>query len=532
MSEHKESVDADHALDEGMAVDDAMLTRTEMLRAAKTARDAFVRLWLEEIRAKEDFLRIPAFEMKVLDSGETVRRPNKALREMFAESWALRIPGDKADARRIFREMEATVEFFQNFTWKGVKGVPKVTKLDLKLRKKLESQPGAKEAVQPYDPVEVAFHKLDEKIRLTADLLSSPMSRAQHEMAVYNGRLDVEMRDAGDTELPHYPFLDCLAAVQEGLDLLDDLRSWGSWTRESGVTFCEWIRRRGGVYKLGDMTDNLAHLSRRAPSASAKPAILIDKIEMWRTYPNGVVLPNHPEKTSDGWGWYSKRGFYRMNLRWYKRELARVLGRAASEEETIPVFPKRARVSISSMEKRSKVRVIPIRVTDLGAKLSMRIAFCSHCSGRIQERDDPYWSLIEGLGDKMPSKRRVFCTQFRESGEFGAATLFVKDEFDMTSLQRKLLGDVMFEDSDTWKIQGKTGEYRCLLCGRTKFFRTRTGVAVFTRRKYLQDFDESNTGRLWFQKDRILLGMEEVRITFTVAGEQFSRQFENRFVQS
>ena len=531
MSEHKESVDADHTLDEGMAADNDLPTRADMLRMARSAQDAFVRVWLDEIKAKEDFLRVPAFEMKVLDSGETVRRPNKALREMFQPLWDARRPGDKAEARRIHLLQEETVKFFQDFSWKGVKGAPRITKLDLKLLKKLESAPGAKELFRPYSPEHVAFHKLDEQIRHTAEMLSNAAYAAQFELTEYNGKLDVELRDAMDTELPRYPDLDGNKAVVEGMDLVDDLRSWGSWDRESGVNFCDWIRLRGGVQKLGDMTDNLMYLSRRAPTATVKPTIMIDKIEMVRTYPNGVVLPNHPEKTSDGWGWYSKRGFYRMNLRWYKRELGKVLGRAACEEETVMVFPKRGRVSLSSVEKRSKVRVVPIKVTGL-CKLSMRIAFCSHCSGRIQDRGDPYWSLIEGLGDKMPSKRRVFCTQFRESGEFGAATLFVKDDLDVTSLQRKLLGDVMFEDPDTWKVEGKTGEYRCVLCGRTKFFRTRTGVAVFTRRKYLQDFDESNTGRLWFHKDRILLGTEEVRITFTVAGEQFSRQFENRFVQS
>lgn len=540
LDEQKEKIDADHSLDTSGG--DDLPTRADMLRMAKSAQDAFVRVWLAEISAKEDFLRIPAFEKKVQENGEVIRKPNKALREMFAEAWALRNPKDKAEARRILQEMEATADFFQTFTWKNVKGAPKITKLDLKLRKKLENQPMAREAVQLYDPVEVAFHKADEQARLTADMLMTEPDRMTGKPvqmlnraainslrdAAYNSALDVEYRDALDTDLPRYPDLDGRNAVKEALDIVDDLRSWGSWTRESS-RFCEWIRRRGGVHKLGDLTDNLGYLSRKAPEAQGKPVILIRKVEVYRMYPSGIELPNHPKKTPEGWGWLSKRGFYRMNLRWHLKHLGKILKRAACDEETVPVFPKRAKVKLSGAEKRSVIRVVPINVEGM-CKTSMRIASCSCCAGRIEEVGDAYWSLISNMGVKMPVKRRVFCTQFRSSGAFGAFTLFVKDDLNMTALQRRLLGDALFESEDTWKIEGKTGEYRCVLCGRTKFFRTRQGVAEFTRRKYLQDFTDNN-GTPWFVKGTSVLCTERVVITFDVAGEQFSKDFGNRFVQ-
>lgn len=575
MSEHDmDYEEIDEAVDYGFEED--LDEGRETISRSQQKEELYKRLRMSDIRTKQEFLAKPGFEMKLGEDGTLKRRPNKALRDMFATVW------DNSDesagaARSIFLEMEAVAAFYDSFNWDDHRPtgeedveeavtIPTITKEDEEF---LADQDKPLEPTGPYrmgeiggwvshDPIQKLYHEKDEVDRANHDLLMFELNRKtgksrqvvdegalrRHQDAAYNGALDVDYREALDTQLPRYPDLDGQNAVQEGLILTDSLRQtrWRKYLWDVIVDgepkkvgpyggLCAWLRYFGrvgeGSYDLNtryEATDNLRHFTWAAPKSDAKPTIMIEHISIVNGFFGGGEADNSPVKTDMGWGWVSEKGkFSPFRTDRFIDKIEERLVRLASAKATL--LPSLYGGTCGLVEffgpgtKPVKFETRKILVEAFGMRVEVRSSSCSHCSRRISERGDAYWNMLNSFNKKLG----CYATQYVNTGDYGANTPFVLDTLDYTAQQRKLLGDAMFDSPDTWEIKGKSGDWRCLLCGRTKFFRVEWATVAF-RNSYRHKerwtgFSEKHKRKIRWNSS--ILGYRTVKFTVRLAGENF-----------
>lgn len=317
---------------------------------------------------------------------------------------------------------------------------------------------------------------------------TNPGAVAAQEQEDLDSQNDLTDRDDMDMVLKDYPVHHSSdECVREWKDDFEDLVSkfpYHSYTHEVG--FCAWLREHGGKKKLHDIVDNLKYYQVHAPRASVEPIVMIKGIKVLnRTWvETRISLPTHVP--GSGWGYMNKDGRFRqLNTEFIVNRAKSLLSRWLCEEPTL-----RPRLNA-----RNSGLIQPIGPDASCSKykefkssgLELRQAHCTHCSSRVGERGDWYWNMVN-------SHRGMFATQYVNSGDFGVHTLHVKDNTDCRWTQQKLLGDNAFASEDTWKIQGKTGDWRCLLCGRTKIFRAYYVLMQWTTGPAWTEYVEKDNG--------------------------------------
>jgi hypothetical protein len=534
--------------------------REDPIDAGWAKAEVLRRLVLSHLREKEEFLEVPAFEDVLTEEG-VVKRPNMALKRLLSEYSAIVAEAQawekSSQLYGLMAERSRLAEAWKAFAWrrqkvgkispdtdpmeadrikrlkeakKRLKSLqkadptagcasgfkvkkPRLTKAELKLLHPVDEAP---------DEWDIAAHRthcseswvtytLEEKqyYDLNARVISAMRPTSLVLQEALDSQNDLGDRDDMDMVLPDYPMhhTDRRAVTWARDEFRDMTERYPFWDYRSDYVggFCTWIQRHGGLKRLQDMVDNIKYYHVHAPRLEADPVVIIKGIKSLERLPWETRIHRPVYVPGEGWGYESDRGFTKLHTDFIVKRAKSLLKRWLCEEETL-----RPRLNL-----RNSGLVMPIGWdTEIptfkrlcAGKRSLRQSRCDHCSKRVTEKGDWYWNLVNSV-------RNMFATQYRETGDFGVYSLFVKDTTDCRYTQEKLLGKAAFEMDDTWKIRGTSGDWRCLLCGRSKIFRSYivlmqwTTGATFTKDRSWCDGKvthhlDLNEGRTWVVKLRL-----------------------------
>lgn len=542
MSEHEEYDELMEYINSLRLADEELDRRSDTIDCGWATAEALKRLVLADLHSKEEFSEVPAFEDVMTEEG-IKKRPNEALRrilQVYSENVGDAKPWEKdSQLYGLMSERERLAQAWSEFGWKQqpasksselVKAAKKrlkklqkadqmwmgteatkiskhrLTKAELKLLHPEDEAPdpndletyrttGAGSWVI-YSPEEKAHFDLNEqnrreKMAWDLDKNGHPIihrggfnAREQDE---YNSQCDLSLRDDMDMVLPDYPvFHHDDKAVTEALDMFADFtRDYPFGEYEDRTRFCDWIRARGGINRLHDAVDNLKYYHNHAPRLNAAPIIMIKGIKMLTREWDFTRISKPVFEPGFGWGYPKENGdFMRLNTEFIVTRAESLMSRWLCEEPTL-----RPRINMRNSGLIHPVgwdtTAVRFRELKAGSRI-LRQSHCDTCSKRITEKNDWYWQLVNSLSG-------MFATQYKESMEYGCHTLFVKDDVDCRWTQKNVLGDHVFNSPDVWKISGKTGNWRCLLCGRNKIFRSYvvlmqwTTGASYNKSKYYEN---------------------------------------------
>jgi hypothetical protein len=101
-----------------------------------------------------------------------------------------------------------------------------------------------------------------------------------------------------------------------------------------------------------------------------------------------------------------------------------------------------------------------------------RVSRCKTCSESIGEEKDTWWNVVNAAPYSFACRHKQ---RYEGQSEFGAYTLHTLDNADKTATQIALIGR-WFDETDahgnrlTWPIKGRSGDWKCVMCGRAKTF--------------------------------------------------------------